>query len=214
MDTEQLQDKAAAAIPAAFPFLKGGEWDFNIDRDMQEFREKEAWTKAGMYAFVCWIWVEPLAEWLRGKRVLEIMAGAGWLARALREKGIDVVATDDHSWPRKHEWTLQTEVEELDALKAIQKYADQTDILVMSWPYMDPTAFLSLQAWAKLKPGALAIYIGEGDGGCTADEEFFQHFEEVEDPAFDEIARKYVTWWGLHDRINLGRYQHPTNSQP
>ena len=212
LEAEKLRDNSGAAIPSTFPFPKRGKSLYSrsgLDQDLREYKERDIWINVGMFAFVSWEWVNPLAEWLKGKRVLEIMAGAGWLARALQEKGIAVIATDDHSWPKARAWKLQTEVEALDALAAIQKYADQTDILLISWPYMDPTAFLSLQAWAKLKPGALVIYIGEGDGGCTADFQFFEHFEDVEDRDFEQASRKYVAWWGMHDYLTLGKYRTP-----
>jgi hypothetical protein len=210
---QQLQAKAPTEIPATFPFKKYDMWSLDMDQRLVDYNARHAWMDVGMFAFVCWEWVKPLVEWLGNRRVLEVMAGAGWLAKALREKGIDVIATDNGSWPKERGWTPQSEVEELDALLAIEKYADQTDILVMSWPYMDDRAFEVIKLWDKLKPGAMVIYIGESDGGCTADEQFFRHFEDVEDPTFEQVSGRYIAWWGIHDRVCLGRYQHATNTE-
>ena len=205
-EAKKLQ-QTQSEIPPAFPFPKRGRWSFDIDQDLREFKERDKWIDVGMFAFVSWDWVEPLVQWLKGRRVLEVMAGAGWLARALREKGIEMIATDNGSWPNARGWALQTEVEELDAIAAIQKYAAKTDILLMSWPYMDDIAYKSIKLWEKMKPGALTIYIGEWEGGCTADDKFFKHFEPVEDYTFQQVTGKFVAWWGMHDEISIGKFK-------
>ena len=43
-------------------------------------------TSRGMWAIVDKTWTARLAAWIAGRRVLEVMAGAGWLAKALDVK--------------------------------------------------------------------------------------------------------------------------------
>lgn len=203
-------------IPEVFPFPSKGQWDFRDFNDtMAQFKVKDEWNNRGMYAFVCWQWVYPLAKWIGKRKALEIMAGAGWLARALRDKGTEILATDDYSWIDKRGWEPQTTIERMDATEAVEKYGPTSDLLIISWPYMDSEAFYALRKWEKAQPGAPVIYIGEPEGGCTANEEFFNHFEEIDNdwhlfpgrPSFEPVRSNYQTWWGLHDRIMLGKYK-------
>ena len=181
-----------------------GHWTVDL---MHRFPEREIWTdKRGMYAFVCWDWVNPLTEWIGKRKVLEIMAGAGWLAKALRSKGIDVIATDDHSWIDEKRWPLQTEVERLSALKALKKYGRSVDIVICSWPYMNNDAYHALRLLGKINPAAIFLYIGEWEGGCTASNKFFEHYGLIEQEQFKKVTRAYKSWWCMHDRIYLGRY--------
>lgn len=39
----------------------------------------------GMWAIVFHEWVKELAKWIGNRQCLEIMAGAGWLAKALKQ---------------------------------------------------------------------------------------------------------------------------------
>ena len=54
---------------------------------------RQDYIQQGMFAFVSWKWVEPLAKWIGNRRCLEIMAGRGWWSHGLRQKGVDVIAT-------------------------------------------------------------------------------------------------------------------------
>ena len=47
------------------------------------------------------------------------------------------------------------------------------------------------------------IFIGEGYGGCTASDEFFDNIVEIEDETFSEAIKEYKQWWGIHDYPKL-----------
>lgn len=54
---------------------------------------------------------------------------------------------------------------------------------------------------------ALVVYIGEGYGGCTADDQFHEHYDSIEDDEiFNKVVVNYERWWGLHDYPQLGKY--------
>lgn len=163
----------------------------------------------GMFAFVSHRWVKPLSEWVGNRSVLEIMSGAGHLAYSLRSYGVNLVATDNYSWQLKHGWPIITPIEQLDAASALAKYGQRADILLISWPYMDSTAYLSIQKFHQLNPNGLIVYIGEGQSGCTADDLFFDHFQDIEDDKlFNLAAKKFQSWPSLNDGLYLGRYSH------
>lgn len=52
-------------------------------------------------------------------------------------------------------------------------------------------------------PSAMMIYIGEGKGGCTASNKFFESVIPVEDEAFENAVEGYRSAYRIHDRIRL-----------
>jgi hypothetical protein len=189
--------------------------DINIDIEsfhkgtIKELRLKEAYNHIGMYGFVSWKWINPFVKWLGDRKCLEVMSGGGWLSHALRQKGVDVIATDDFSWHAQGLFTIppMTTTKDMDAVEAATKYGDKIDILLMSWPYMDDTAYHTIKALHAVNPFAQVVYIGEGEGGCTASEEFFNHFQIIEDIAFyEDVSCNFERWWGIRDQLLLGRY--------
>lgn len=181
--------------------------DFMEIMKMAELRD--AAIKEGMYAFVSWKWVNPLAEWIGKRKCLEVMAGRGILSYALRQKGINIITTDDYSWfgERYTGWQdTITEVIKLDAIEAVKQYGKDVDILIMSWPYMDDTAFNVIKELYQINPEAVVVYIGEGHGGCTADDNFHEHFQEIEDELFEGVVSNFEQWPNIHDEPQLGRY--------
>jgi hypothetical protein len=179
--------------------------------DFDGFTMREEYLKEGMFAFVSWKWVNPFAEWINNRKCLEVMAGRGILSLALRQKGIDIIATDDFSWSEMDafkKWkTTVTEVERLDAVESVVKYGEYIDILIMSWPYMDDTAYKVIRKLNEANPHALVVYIGEGYGGCTANDDFFEHFNEIDDESFKVVVKNFERWFGLHDSPRLGKYK-------
>lgn len=171
----------------------------------------------GMFAFVCWDWVRPLARWIGSRRCLEVMAGRGFLSHALRKCSVNVIATDDYSWHRsEHQpWAgmpLMTDIEEMDAVDAVRKYGASVDFVIMSWAYMDNTSYNVVKELRNVNPKALIIHIGEGGGGCTDSDQFFGAVKQVNDKRFyEDVAPKYQTWQMLHDRLNLFRVRGATD---
>lgn len=134
-----------------------------------------------------------LARLLDGRGVVEIGAGSGYWAWQMTQVGIDVIAFDpnlpgpDNRYV-KHK--LYHPVLPGDDRKAAH-YPERA--LLLCWPpHADPVATDALKAYT----GDLLIYIGEGDGGCCADDDFFK----LLDAEWDEAGESpfHVTWWGIH----------------
>lgn len=164
------------------------------------------------FSLVCKEWIKPLAEWIGNKRCLEVMAGCGSLSYALKEEEVNVVATDDFSWgengrtnkcwnENKNYWT---DIENLDAIESVNKYGKDIDIIFMSWAFMDDTAYRVLKTMREINPNCVIVYIGEGIGGCTADDEFYENIKEItDDEKFNIINLYYPRWCGIHDGLWL-----------
>ena len=138
-----------------------------------------------------------------GRKVLEIMSGRGWLAKALRHHGVDLIATDNHSshgqW-RGHgnnkKVPALTDIMAKECSQAIKSYGKHMDILLCSWPPMDSSMTKATRRWGTEKP---IIYIGESDWGCNADGTFWCWFDGEPD---EEII--IPQWDGLHDQLYIG----------
>lgn len=191
----------------------------NIDMDtyMQNSRLKKLYADEGMFAFVSWKWVPLLAEYLKGKKCLEVMAGRGWLSLALRKFGIDIVTTDDFSWandkPENEYYKAYTKMKypvtemiKKDAIEAVEQYGKDIDILIISWPWKDDTAYRTIKRLHELNKDALIVYIGFDTCEHTADGLFYKHFNYINIPQFDIINTKYQSWQGLQDGVYLGQY--------
>jgi hypothetical protein len=194
-------------IPETFPG-KVLDWKrFDVDDSFDQYKLRDEWLKKGMFAFVSKEWTKPLVQWIGKRKCLEVMAGAGWLAKALSDDGVNIIATDNHSWINDRGWVKMFDVEELDAIQSVILYGHNIDILIISWPYMDNVAFQTIKQLHIQNPNSLIIYIGENYGGCTADDEFFEHFEEIEDEKFNKATSNFKSWWGIHDHIYLGKFK-------
>lgn len=146
-------------------------------------------------------WVKPLAQWIGNRPCLEIMAGTGYLSYFLKRYGVNIIATDDYSW--KSHFENINNVEMLDCIKAIENYGENCKFIICSWPYMDDGAYKALLKMREVNSKCRFIYIGEGWGGCTADDRFFEIAEECNIKSFREAVSKYRSWYGVCDRIVL-----------
>jgi hypothetical protein len=83
----------------------------------------------GIYCFYSSALIRSIARLTTGRSVLEIAAGDGTLSRFLRDAGVDIRATDDHSWSSAIDFG---DVEKMDARTALQRY--RPEAVVCSWP--------------------------------------------------------------------------------
>jgi hypothetical protein len=134
-----------------------------------------------------------LAQVLDGRGVVEIGAGSGYWAWQMTQSGIDVVAYDPHAPSPKNRYVkhrLYHPVGDRDHT-AVEQHPDRA--LLLCWPpYEEPVAAQALKAYR----GDMLIYIGEGHGGCTADDDFF----ELLDEGWNEIGESpfHVTFRCIH----------------
>lgn len=158
------------------------------------------------HAFLAEEWVQPLAKWIGNRPCLEIMAGSGALSCVLARNGVNIIATDDGSWATQYSsWFSNpwTNVEKLNCVDAIAKYASECAIIICSWPYMDDNAYLALLEMRKVNPSAVMIYIGEEHNGVTASDLFFNTLIQVEDEEFVAAIKSYKSSYDLNDHPYL-----------
>jgi len=84
----------------------------------------------GIYCFYSRRLIKELANEIGDRKALEIAAGDGTLSRFLREEGVDITATDDHSWT--HSIDFPDDVINEDARTALKTH--QPQVVICSWP--------------------------------------------------------------------------------
>lgn len=155
------------------------------------------------YPLVTWDWIDILVSFIGDSKCLEIMSGLGTISYALRQKNVDVICTDDCSWDDRWDDNKWTDVERKDAIEAIREYGTSVDYIIMSWAYMDDTAYRCLQTMRETNPNCKMIVIGEGYGGCTADDDYFENIDIIENTMVHKMNDNYQNWMGIHDYIEL-----------
>ncbi|MGG2014059.1 hypothetical protein [Bacillus sp. S10(2024)] len=182
-------------------FSKTDHYDFNsIFNNPQEmlpsipgeYPESSRFRFHGMYTVIDNEWVIPLAEWIKGIirigrwEVKEVMAGRGWLARALSQEELYIEASDDGSDYNHRKIILEYEEEILNAVYDVAKEdaisvaqrikmdkmkdEKKRSIVIVAYPSeMDKAAFEFVRLLPK---DTLVIYIGDDLFQNTADENF------------------------------------------
>ena len=139
--------------------------------------------------------IEGIRNFLKSKSCLSVMSGKGNLEAQLLARCCDIVATDKIGL--KHPNTSPTSgfvVRECDAIKAVRMY--DKEVILISWPpYMDSIAAKVLK-FALQTGFKYVIYIGEGQDGCCATDEFFKILSDMT-TAVTEI--EMLRFWGLWD---------------
>lgn len=179
--------------------------NFSEDFTLCGLHVREITMPCWSYALITNEFVNRLNIFLKDKKVLEVMAGRGLLSALLREKGADIICTDSNDWGGSSEEYAYTEIEIIEAEEAVKKYGKEIDYILMVWPPIhEDHAYRVAKALREVNPNASIIYIGE-NRGCTADDDFFDLIEDVEDIKFREVQKSYQQFKNLHDRPYLVR---------
>jgi len=157
----------------------GGDRSAYSDRHVETLTRREELVEEYAWAIPNHEAIETVA---RCDPILEVGAGNGYWAHLLRQIDVDVLATDLNA-STDQEWSP---VRKADARDVVPDYPDRT--LLMVWPsYSESWATETLGAYQ----GDTCIYVGEGRGGCTADDRFHQMLHEE---------------WGLTETVRIPQY--------
>ncbi len=132
--------------------------------------------------------------------LVEIGAGGGYWAKMIEDRGGTVYPYDAKKGllgghPEgpimPEEWVP---VSYGDA-SSVEKHPGANLLLI--WPpYEDPMAYDALRQFT----GNYVAYVGEGWGGCTADDAFFELLKaEFEEPVYIDIPQ----WYGIRDYLSI-----------
>jgi hypothetical protein len=141
-----------------------------------------------------------LAKRLDGRGVVEIGAGSGYWAWQLAQAGVDVAAYDPQPpGPGNafNQHRLYHSVQTGDHEKAAEH---PERALMLCWPSYG--ASFAKQALHHYR-GDTVVYIGEGEGGCCADDRF--HRILARDYEDEGRSPFHVTYWGIHCEMAVWR---------
>lgn len=143
--------------------------------------------------------LDKIANFLRGKRVLEIAAGTGYFALQMRHRGVsDYRAIDSReSYYNADDINYGVEVVSFYALslKELARY----DVIVITWPPYDSK--LAYDIAKAMRKGQTLIYQGEL-WGCTGSDEYHRYLDKYflrTDAIFNE-EHETPSWRIVKDR--------------
>ena len=159
------------------------------------------------YAIITKKFTRGLAKYIGDKKCLEIMAGQGCLSKSLQDEGVDIIVTDNYSWNGSFNMNdTWIDVEDMDCLEAIRKYGKEVSYILCSWiPYKSQIGYEALKLMNEINPECKMIVLGEGLGGCTADDLFFQHLERVDED--EEFLNHFRKWGGIYDYASIVKFR-------
>lgn len=140
-----------------------------------------------MYGFVSNDFVRDLSAYTDGQPVLELMAGHGYISAGLKAIAPEqkIIATDNEDWRTQPDPTSAkpvTDVENMDAIAALDMYGENVSTVIMSWA--PDTTDADWQVLQYIRDNQYRfdfdfIVIGEKDGATDSD--VFWHEAEVEE---------------------------------
>lgn len=112
----------------------------------------------------------------------------------MRKYGTELVSVNDNSWSKYFNNYFDFIVKS-DAVEYIKN--NDNDLIIMSWPdYTKPFAY---NIWQNMRKSQTLIYIGEGYGGCTADDDFHKTVQKYEIKT--NLNENFHAFYTVHDKI-------------
>lgn len=130
---------------------------------------------------------------------IEIGCGKAYWAHLVQKKtNVNyVIPVDNFSWKNKLDLDKPyTPI--IEGTEEVIKSFSNRNLLLIWPPYLSPMAF---NAAKLLQKDRLLFYVGEGEGGCTADDQFHEYLETN----FEEIKHNIniKRWPGIHDYVYI-----------
>lgn len=204
----QLSEKELASYLNGLTGLDQSQFEFvvaklqDFDHDLREFRTYLQ-VRFGYWATIT---DDLMFEWAKlfpDEKYLELMAGNGYISYGLKNNDVESICTDDLSWSKQSQTGLNTltEVENLDAIAALERYSKTVSAVILAWsPDREEIDcdILKLVRKANLK----LFLIGEKNG-ATNSHKFWDEAKFVDDPRIDSLNKVYRQYDLVDDKIYL-----------
>jgi SAM-dependent methyltransferase len=157
--------------------------------------------------------LDVLVSILKGRSVLEVGAGIGYVAFWLKARGVDITAVDNYSGqyianlreygrPGEETSTFQVSHANPEILVADVQSLDikRYDVILMCWPDQDSS--VALDVIESMRLGQTLIDLTEGEDGCIATAEYFARRDSLFQYNTYQSGRlneKHFTFNGLYD---------------
>ena len=115
--------------------------------------------------------VDSLVNICKGKKVVELGSGSGYLSHLLELKGMDITTIDTA------DWYTDKVIRKPDIVDSYREMDFSSyDVVIMSWPNYQSNA--AAQVVKKLNDSQIFIYCGEGRSGCCGDDDLHETLAE------------------------------------
>ena len=119
--------------------------------------------------------------------IVEMGAGNGYWTYLLRQLGTNVIAYDKAPYNNEFIYNSKWSDVKVGTPSILTKHSNRT--LFLCWPYSDDLMAIECLKYYK---GNNLIYVGEMEGGCCAEDEFFEEL--------------YTSWKVIHE-VSIPRYE-------
>ena len=142
--------------------------------------------------------LDAIAVLLSGLKVMEMGGGSGIFTSELLKRGIDITMWDLEEPTYNFTLSFVDQVMVIDDLhKDIVNH--NPDVILLIWPDYDTSYGLEV-AKAALDTNATILYLGEGYGGCTGDDDFHELLAtDFIGGRCESLEDTYDAWFGIHD---------------
>jgi hypothetical protein len=169
--------------------------NYTNEDTLNNFKNRRYFTKHYAWAIPNKTAIIKIKKFAKKEKILEVGAGLGLWAYLLQEANANIVATDDFSWKDKKLKDF-TKVEKLNVQDSLEKYKD-CNILLLVWPPYDKP--MANNALKKFKGNKL-VYIGEEEGGATANDNFYIRLKKK----WKQVDKYDIPGWiSIHDTMTF-----------
>ena len=185
-----------------YDLFKNNDHNFNLNMALGYFREE--YIRQYGFFIVSDNFINIMKEHFFESKILEVGAGSGFLSYCLQNEGIQITPTDkkieENNYGFKQTYTEIIETDSVNFLKKNPHY----DTILMSWPNYNSN--FADNVLKHMSPGQTLIYIGEGYGGCTANDNFYDRLEskaQLDTELTNKFSSANFSWFGIHDKIRV-----------
>lgn len=174
---------------------------FHPEKWASNFHKRESFRKGVSWHIPTNDLIDTLKKY---SPIVSVGCGFAYTENLAEKEGADIILTDlapdlDNKWCKNDSMAFPTGILRMEGKKAVESFKDRN--VFMAWPpYANEMAYEVAKA---MEVGKYLIYVGEGHGGCTGDDNFFnllyKNFEEVDEDI------NIPSWDGIHDNARVYR---------
>lgn len=168
----------------------------DVDDFVRKIRFRDQYVRQVAWFLLTKEVADQLKKIINGKHVLEVFAGCGYLKSHLKEASLSYKAYDNHCFlHKKRDYGY---VSRKNAFMALIK---DVDVIIMTWARYDKND--AYKVIKKMVSGQILIVNGEPEGGCTANDKFFDYIKAdflLDERRMKSINEHHVRFSGIHDQ--------------
>lgn len=176
-----------------------------LDLQLSYFRQYLQ-EKYGYWATITTPFMKEFVKQFPSKKVLELMAGNGYISSFYRQYNLSAYATDSQSWSKTSETgrNTLTDIEILDSLQAFDKYQQKVDIIILAWsPDFDEVDYQLLLKYRSIAGDKPLFFIIGEKNGATNSSKFWNNVKFVNNIKIDKVNEVYSNYDIVQDKLYL-----------